>query len=70
VSATVVQDAAKADHAEHDMSPRKAFCIHKKAILWSMALSGALIMDGYDLVIIGSFYGQPNFLKRFGTPVP
>ncbi|KZP14566.1 maltose permease [Athelia psychrophila] len=70
VSAAVVHDAAKADHAEHDMSPREAFRIHKRAIFWSMALSGALIMDGYDLVIIGSFYGQPNFLKRFGTPAP
>ncbi|KZP26240.1 maltose permease [Athelia psychrophila] len=68
--AAVVHDAAKADHAEHDMTLREAFRIHKKAIFWSMALSGALIMEGYDVVVIGSFYGQPNFLKRFGTPAP
>ncbi len=24
-------------------------------------------MEGYDVVVIGSFYGQPNFLARFGT---
>ncbi|KAF7965992.1 hypothetical protein HWV62_32702 [Athelia sp. TMB] len=70
VSAAVVNDASKADHAEHAMSLREAFRIHKKAIFWSMALSGALIMEGYDVVVIGSFYGQPNFLKRFGTPAP
>ncbi|KAK8853023.1 hypothetical protein IAR55_003724 [Kwoniella newhampshirensis] len=27
-------------------------------------------MEGYDVVVIASFYGQPNFLKRFGVPVP
>ncbi|KZP02508.1 hypothetical protein FIBSPDRAFT_969912 [Athelia psychrophila] len=40
ISAAVVQDAAKANHAEHDMSPREAFRIHKRAIFWSMAPSG------------------------------
>jgi SP family general alpha glucoside:H+ symporter-like MFS transporter len=64
----VIKDAAKADAAEHQMSLREAFHIHKKAIFWSMALSGALIMEGYDVVVIGSFYGQPNFLRRFGVP--
>jgi len=27
-------------------------------------------MEGYDVVVIGSFYGQINFLKRFGVPAP
>ncbi|KAI0699131.1 maltose permease [Cytidiella melzeri] len=65
-----LQGAAKADAAEHQASVWEAFRIHKKAIFWSMALSGALIMEGYDVVVIGSFYGQPNFLKRFGVPAP
>jgi SP family general alpha glucoside:H+ symporter-like MFS transporter len=64
----VIKDAAKADAAEHQMTLSEAFHMHKKAIFWSMALSGALIMEGYDVVVIGSFYGQPNFLKRFGVP--
>jgi SP family general alpha glucoside:H+ symporter-like MFS transporter len=25
-------------------------------------------MEGYDVVVIGSFYGHPAFLKRFGVP--
>ncbi|WRT64224.1 uncharacterized protein IL334_001153 [Kwoniella shivajii] len=66
----VLKDAAKADEAEHKISLADAFRTHKKAILWSMALSGALIMEGYDVVVIGSFYGHPAFLKRFGVPVP
>lgn len=36
-----VKDAAAADAAEHSMTLRQAFQAHKKAIIWSMALSGA-----------------------------
>ncbi|KAJ7152083.1 trehalose transport-related protein [Mycena filopes] len=68
--AEVTHDAAKADQAEHDMSIREALRIHKKAVLWSVVLSAALIMEGYDVVVIGSFYEQPAFLKRFGVVNP
>ena len=56
-----IKDAAQADEIEHKQTLREAFAIHKKAIFWSMALSGALIMEGYDVVVIGSFYGQREF---------
>lgn len=36
----LVKDAATADASEHTMSVREAFRIHKKAVFWSMALSG------------------------------
>lgn len=36
-----VQDAATADAVEHNMTLREAFIAHRKAIFWSMALSGA-----------------------------
>ncbi|KAJ6628583.1 trehalose transport-related protein [Mycena sp. CBHHK59/15] len=68
--AEVIHDAAQADKAEHNMSIREAFRIHKKAVFWSMMLSAALIMEGYDVVVIASFYGQPAFLKRFGVVNP
>ena len=60
----VIRDAAKADRSEHTMSLKEAFRVHKKAIFWSMALSAALIMEGYDVVVIGSYYGQGEFLLR------
>ncbi|KAJ7484804.1 maltose permease [Mycena galericulata] len=68
--AEVVTDAAQADYAEHNMSMREAFRIHKKAVFWSILLSAALIMEGYDVVVIGSFYEQPAFLRRFGVVNP
>lgn len=75
-----VQNAATADAAEHNMTLREAFIAHRKAIFWSMALSGAcvdpycftggnqltcfsLIMEGYDVVVIGSFYGQRTYMS-------
>jgi SP family general alpha glucoside:H+ symporter-like MFS transporter len=51
---STIKDAAKADAAEHQMSLKEAFFMHKKAIFWSMALSGALIMEGYDVVVVSS----------------
>ncbi|KAJ7624208.1 maltose permease [Mycena polygramma] len=68
--AQITRDAAQADAAEHSMSIREAFRIHKKAVFWSVVLSAALIMEGYDVVVIASFYEQPAFLKRFGIENP
>ncbi|KAJ6518515.1 trehalose transport-related protein [Mycena vulgaris] len=68
--AEVTRDAAQADLAEHNMSIRDALRIHKKAVIWSVVLSAALIMEGYDVVVIASFYGQPAFLNRFGVVNP
>jgi SP family general alpha glucoside:H+ symporter-like MFS transporter len=59
-----IKDAAQADEIEHKQTLREAFAIHKKAIFWSMALSAALIMEGYDVVVIGSFYGQRELSTR------
>ncbi|KAJ7840999.1 maltose permease [Mycena leptocephala] len=69
-AAGVTHDAAQADLAEHNMSIREALLIHRKAVMWSMVLSAALIMEGYDVVVIASFYEQPAFLKRFGVVNP
>ncbi|GHJ90283.1 hypothetical protein NliqN6_6685 [Naganishia liquefaciens] len=66
----LIKDAADADQIEHEMGVRQALRIHKKAVLWSMALSAALIMEGYDVVLIASFYGHPAFLKKYGVPGP
>ncbi|KAG8938943.1 hypothetical protein FRC04_007229 [Tulasnella sp. 424] len=70
LDADVIKKAAQADAVEHQMTLREAFETHKKAIFWSMALSAALIMEGYDVVVIGSYYGHPAFLKRFGVEAP
>jgi SP family general alpha glucoside:H+ symporter-like MFS transporter len=59
-----VKDAAQADEIEHKQTLAEAFAIHRKAIFWSMALSAALIMEGYDVVVIGSFYGHRELVLK------
>lgn len=67
----VVKDAREGDkEANVDLGVYHAFKLHWKAALWSIAISTCLVMEGYDLVIINSFYGQPDFKARFGTLIP
>ncbi|KAJ5761282.1 hypothetical protein N7520_008438 [Penicillium odoratum] len=40
--------------------------LYKKAILWSLAISLAPIMEGYDVVLLGSFFGLGTFAERYG----
>lgn len=42
----IIAEAAAADAKEHSMTIAEGWRSHKKAILWSMALSAALIMEG------------------------
>ena len=63
----LLQEATLADDAEHEVGLRKAIVKHYPAALWSMFLSTALIMEGYDLGSIGSFFAQPAFQQRFGV---
>jgi hypothetical protein len=41
---------------EKDMTIRQALKIYKKAMLWSLAISCVVIMEGYDTNLLGNFY--------------
>ncbi len=60
---------AAAIHEQQDLGVVEAFRKHWKAALWSLGLSTALVMEGYDVVVINSFYGSNAFIDRFGTVV-
>lgn len=66
----LVNQARESSERDHQLTIRQALTKYKKAVMWSMMLSIALIMEGYDVVIITSFYGQSQFQKRFGVVVP
>ena len=40
--------AAQNTEDEKAMSPREALKVYKKAVLWSLAISTCVIMEGYD----------------------
>lgn len=67
---SLIRQAEESDAADRNLKIMDAVKKYKKAVFWAMLLSTALIMEGYDVVIITSFYGQTQFLHRFGVVNP
>ncbi|KAH8690617.1 putative maltose permease [Talaromyces proteolyticus] len=42
---------------------------YPKAAFWSIFISTAVIMEGYDIGLLGSFYGFPAFQKKYGEMI-
>jgi SP family general alpha glucoside:H+ symporter-like MFS transporter len=40
------------------------------AIFWSVMVSMCVIMEGFDLTLIGNFMAYPSFQKKYGTYYP
>ncbi|KKP01278.1 MFS transporter, SP family, general alpha glucoside:H+ symporter [Trichoderma harzianum] len=66
----LIHHAQQSDAADRLLTIREALSKYKRAVFWAMFLSTSLIMEGYDLVIITSFYGQTQFQDRFGQVDP
>lgn len=49
--------AREANDREHTLTLRDALRLYPKAIGFSLLFSTAIIMEGYDLSLLGSFYG-------------
>jgi SP family general alpha glucoside:H+ symporter-like MFS transporter len=65
--ANLVEKARRATDFEHKLTNRDAFKLFPKAIGFSFVLSLAIIMEGYDTSLLGSFYAYPTFKERFGV---
>jgi SP family general alpha glucoside:H+ symporter-like MFS transporter len=63
----VINEAKEATKDEHDMSLLRALKLYPKAAGWSILLSTALVMEGFDNNIIGSFYAFPTFVQKYGS---
>lgn len=68
--AATVHDAQIATAKEHSMSLWQGLKLYPRAIGWSVLLSSAIIMEGYDVVLMGSFYAFPAFNQKYGTLQP
>jgi SP family general alpha glucoside:H+ symporter-like MFS transporter len=66
----LTQDAKAATAAEHAMSVRDALRLYPKAVAFSMILSLALVMEGYDTALLGAFYALPQFQEKYGRRLP
>ena len=62
----VVANAQDATLQEHDLGLREAIRLYPKSIFWSLVMSTAVIMEGYDTKLIGTLFAQPVFRKKYG----
>jgi len=67
---TLMEEARQAQEAEHSLSIMQAFRKYPKAIGWSVIISLAIVMEGYDLTLMSSFFAQPAFQRYYGVPTP
>jgi MFS transporter, SP family, general alpha glucoside:H+ symporter len=51
---------------EHNLSFFQALKLYPKGVFWSIAMSTAVIMEGYDTKLIGTLFAQPAFQKAYG----
>jgi len=56
----------QATASEHELTVREALIAYKPAVLWSLVLSTAVIMEGYDTNLLSNFFAYPSFLIRYG----
>jgi MFS transporter, SP family, general alpha glucoside:H+ symporter len=62
----VVQGAAERAEFDHQLTIKNAVRYYRWAIIWCLALSMTVVMEGYDTILIGNFYAFPEFQKKYG----
>lgn len=60
-------DAKNAAESERKMGFREGARLYPMAMFFSFGLSLAVIMEGYDTWLLGSFYGMPAFARKYGS---
>ncbi|KAH8891244.1 sugar transporter [Thozetella sp. PMI_491] len=61
-------DAEDATTEEHNLGLLDALKLCPSSVFWSLAMSTAIIMEGYDTMLVGNLFAQPAFQKRYGQP--
>lgn len=66
----VTSDANRATESEQNMTLRQGLKLYPKAIAWSILLSCAIIMEGFDKVLIANLFAVPAFKEKYGNLLP
>ena len=70
VAAHLVAPNKEAQHSADDEKSimfLQSLKLYPNAVGCSVVLSSALIMEGYDLALLGSLYGSPMFNRKYGV---
>ncbi|KAF5242265.1 hypothetical protein FANTH_8713 [Fusarium anthophilum] len=62
----LANEALEATADEHSFTVWQGFKTYKRAAFWSILISTTVIMEGYDVTLLGSFYGYPRFREKYG----
>ncbi|KAL7962911.1 general substrate transporter [Trichoderma compactum] len=61
-----ISDAQDANTQEHNLTFFQALSLYPTGVFWSIIMSTAVVMEGYDTNLIGTLFAQPTFQKAFG----
>ena len=64
----LLNEANEATETEKNMTILQAFKTYPRAVIFSVILSTAIVMEGYDVVLLANLYASPAFAKRYGSP--
>ncbi|KAL4903172.1 hypothetical protein BDW74DRAFT_169091 [Aspergillus multicolor] len=64
-----LEQARLATAQEHSLGFREGIRTYRRAVMWSMLFSLAIIMEGYDTTLLQSFFAFPQFARKYGSPV-
>ncbi|TVY87249.1 Maltose permease [Lachnellula willkommii] len=59
-------DAVEAENAEHNMGVLEAVRAYPMASFWAFVMSFTIIMESYDVFLIGNFVALPAFANKYG----
>lgn len=65
-NAEFVENAQQAIVDEKNITFLQPIKLHPKAVGWSILLSTAIVMEGYDLKLILQTFAQPEFARTYG----
>ncbi|KAJ7706764.1 maltose porter [Mycena rosella] len=60
-------DAVEAETSEYNMTVMEAVKAYPMACFWAFVMSSTIIMESYDVFLIGNFIALPAFASRFGV---
>lgn len=66
----ISDDAKKSDQREKDMTLKEGLKLFPKAACWSLILSTAVVMEGFDLQVVGGLTAFPSFREKYGKYYP
>ncbi|KAL1990230.1 hypothetical protein VTN49DRAFT_6069 [Thermomyces lanuginosus] len=66
----LIANAKAATEKEQKMSLWQGIKLYPKAVAWSVLISTCIVMEGYDICLVGNFYGFPQWNRKYGEQLP